>query len=140
MRVTHTENAVLIEIRVRKVAENIWQAFLADDPELSSLGISPGVAREELKSVVSIALGVPTGIILFTTGEAPFGNRNARDVEADHVDFEAAGNSFRLSRNDNLRIARDAIRRLIVEDCLTLAQAAEIVGISPNQVVALVEG
>ena len=139
VKVTCTENAVLLEISMRKVADNLWQASLLDDPELTSIGGSPGVAREELKYVVSLALGLPSSIILFTTGEAPFGGGNSTEVPSHFEGFDEVAARLRRSRNNNRNIAREAIRNLIVDDCLTLAQAAEFVGISPLQVAALVE-
>ncbi len=124
---------------MRRVADNLWQACLVDDPELSSLGGSPGVAREELKYVVSLALGVPSSMILFTSGEAPLSERQPYEAQGHFDGFDEVAARLRRSRNNNLNIAREAIRNLIVDDCLTLAQAAELVGISPLQVAALVE-
>ncbi len=66
MSTTSQTSAVILEIRMRRLASNLWQALLVDDTELAAVAATPGGARAELKALVSIALGVPAPIILFS--------------------------------------------------------------------------
>ena len=141
MKVYSKGNVVLLEIRMRKVADNLWHACLASDPEITALGVSPSVVREDLKNQVSIALGIPIGTILFTKDNHPHTEREVVDLASvKGSNLENMIGDFRKSQSDSLNIARRAMRRLIIEESLTPAEAARIVGITPAQVVALVEG
>ena len=66
MSKTSETSAVILEIRMRRIASNLWQALLVDDAELAAVAATPGGARSELKALVSIALGVPAQMVLFS--------------------------------------------------------------------------
>ena len=126
---------------MRKVADNLWHACLATDHEITALGVSPSAVRDDLKRQVSAVLGVPVGTILFTKDSHPTTDREVVDLsQLNGSNLENLIGDFRKSRSDSLNIARRALRRLIIEESLTPAEAAAIVGITPAQVVALVEG
>ena len=66
MSTTSETAAVILDIRMRRIASNLWQALLVDDAELAAVAATPGGARAELKALVSIALGVPAPTLLFS--------------------------------------------------------------------------
>ncbi|MDA8261360.1 MAG: hypothetical protein M0Z47_00870 [Actinomycetota bacterium] len=66
MSITSETTAVILEIRMRRLASNFWQAVLVDDAELAAVAATPGGARGELRALVSIALGVPAAMVLFS--------------------------------------------------------------------------
>ena len=71
MSIASETAAVILEIRMRRLASNLWQAVLVDDAELAAVAATPGGARDELRDLVSIALGVPAAIVLFSTASGP---------------------------------------------------------------------
>ncbi|KJF18197.1 MULTISPECIES: hypothetical protein [Acidithrix] len=141
---------VTLEITLRRVAENLWLASLLDDPDLSSLATDPVSAQWELRSVVALSMGLEPLCIEFrrnyTTkpvNDGPTFSATRVDIlrleDSSTADYDSIAAALRRSHSDALKLAREALRKLVIEDSLTLAEAAAAVGITPIQAAALVE-
>ncbi|MDA8276852.1 MAG: hypothetical protein M0Z45_01445 [Actinomycetota bacterium] len=119
---------------VRKIADDNYLAYLCVDEEIVAFGRSDQEALTALCEVVEVELGV-------------FPGQYNLDVVTPRIklpiyvnqDDDPAKAAIRRSSDETLRIARRALRKLVVEDNLTLAQAAARLGISPIQAQALVD-
>ena len=123
-----------LDVVVRKVANDYYLAYVCVDEDIVAFGGSSQQALLALREVVEVELGVSAGqyilnVVASRTNSVPL--VNACD------DPERA--AIRRASDETLRIARRALRKLVVDDNLTLAQAATRLGISPIQAQALVD-
>ncbi|MDA8197263.1 MAG: hypothetical protein M0019_08690 [Actinomycetota bacterium] len=123
-----------MDVVVRKIADGNYFAYLCADDELVAFGKSETEALRALGEVVEVELGVSARQYQFEVVTQRGGPLPPPESEDDP---ERA--AIRRASNETLRIARRALRKLVVDDNLTLAQAAARLGISPIQAQALVD-
>ena len=123
-----------LDVVVRKIADDNFLAYLCVDDEIVAFGKSGDDALHALCEVVEVELGVSSGqyrleVVTQRSHVAPIVDSNDDPEKA----------AIRRASDETLRIARRALRKLVVDDNLTLAQAAIRLGISPIQAQALVD-
>ncbi len=123
-----------LDVVVRKIADDNYLAYLCVDEEIVAFGGSSQQALLALSEVVEVELGVSAGQYMLHVVAA-----RVNAIPVINVDDDPEKAAIRRASDETLRIARRALRKLVVDDNLTLAQAATRLGISPIQAQALVD-
>lgn len=123
-----------LDVVVRKIADDNYLAYICIDEEIVAFGRNSQQALLALSEVVEIELGVSAGQYILHVVAS-----RANSVPIIIVDDDPEKAAIRRASDETLRIARRALRKLVVDDNLTLAQAATRLGISPIQAQALVD-